>query len=100
MVAGWVLGSTWLIYNSGGKGKLSLTNGTDKGRSYSVSPSPSRRKGEFLRVTESSSPLLISPSEVVATKQQVHLAQSVVSVGGKKSMNLRFFVIPDKILHV
>ncbi len=47
---------------------------------FTVSPSPNRRKGEFLRVTESSP--LIDPSEVVVATREVQFATSVVSQHG------------------
>ncbi|CAG7831461.1 unnamed protein product [Allacma fusca] len=63
--------------NAPGGGWLSVMSGDNKGRSNSVSPSPSRRKGGFLRVTESAP--LVDPSEVVVATRDVHFAQPVVS---------------------
>ena len=66
----------------GGQGRLGIFLNGDKSisRSYSVSPSPVRRKGEFLRVTESAP--LVDPSEVVVATRDVQFAQPVVSQYG------------------
>lgn len=65
----------------GGQGRLGIfLNGGKISRSCSVSPSPVRRKGEFLRVTESAP--LVDPSEVVVATRDVQFAQPVVSQYG------------------